>query len=69
VAKPDDVKGLKIRTMDSPMAKAALATWGPHDAHGGRGALYGLAARSVEGRRTLNTIYSHKFYEVQSTWR
>ena len=28
VVKPEDVKGLKIRTMDSPMAKAALATLG-----------------------------------------
>ena len=28
VTKPEDIKGLKIRTMDSPMAKAALVTLG-----------------------------------------
>jgi len=67
VVKPDDVKGLKIRTMDSPMAKAALATLGAATTPMAVAELYtALQLGVVEGQENpLNTIYSHKFYEVQ----
>jgi tripartite ATP-independent transporter DctP family solute receptor len=67
VAKPEDVKGLKIRTMDSPMAKAALVTLGAATTPMAVAELYtALQLGVVEGQENpLNTIYSHKFYEVQ----
>jgi tripartite ATP-independent transporter DctP family solute receptor len=67
VVKPDDVKGLKIRTMDSPMAKAALAALGAATTPMAVAELYtALQLGVVEGQENpLNTIYSHKFYEVQ----
>jgi tripartite ATP-independent transporter DctP family solute receptor len=67
VTKPDDVKGLKIRTMDSPMAKAALASLGAATTPMAVAELYtALQLGVVEGQENpLNTIYSHKFYEVQ----
>jgi len=67
VVKPEDVKGLKIRTMDSPMAKAALATLGAATTPMAVAELYtALQLGVVEGQENpLNTIYSHKFYEVQ----
>jgi TRAP-type transport system periplasmic protein len=67
VVKPDDVKGLKIRTMDSPMAKAALASLGAATTPMAVAELYtALQLGVVEGQENpLNTIYSHKFYEVQ----
>jgi tripartite ATP-independent transporter DctP family solute receptor len=67
VTKPEDVKGLKIRTMDSPMAKAALASLGAATTPMAVAELYtALQLGVVEGQENpLNTIYSHKFYEVQ----
>jgi TRAP-type transport system periplasmic protein len=67
VVKPEDVKGLKIRTMDSPMAKAALVTLGAATTPMAVAELYtALQLGVVEGQENpLNTIYSHKFYEVQ----
>ena len=67
VVKPDDVKGLKIRTMDSPMARAALAALGAATTPMAVAELYtALQLGVVEGQENpLNTIYSHKFYEVQ----
>ena len=67
VAKPEDVKGLKIRTMDSPMAKAALVALGAATTPMAVAELYtALQLGVVEGQENpLNTIYSHKFYEVQ----
>jgi tripartite ATP-independent transporter DctP family solute receptor len=67
VIKPEDVKGLKIRTMDSPMAKAALVTLGAATTPMAVAELYtALQLGVVEGQENpLNTIYSHKFYEVQ----
>jgi TRAP-type transport system periplasmic protein len=67
VAKPEDVKGLKIRTMDSPVAKAALAALGAATTPMAVSELYtALQLGVVEGQENpLNTIYSHKFYEVQ----
>ena len=67
VVKPEDVKGLKIRTMDSPVAKAALASLGAATTPMAVSELYtALQLGVVEGQENpLNTIYSHKFYEVQ----
>jgi TRAP-type transport system periplasmic protein len=67
VVKPEDVKGLKIRTMDSPVAKAALASLGAATTPMAVAELYtALQLGVVEGQENpLNTIYSHKFYEVQ----
>ena len=67
VVKPDDIKGLKIRTMDSPMARAALAALGAATTPMAVAELYAaLQLGVVEGQENpLNTIYSHKFYEVQ----
>ncbi len=67
VAKPEDVKSLKIRTMDSPMAKAALVSLGAATTPMAVSELYtALQLGVVEGQENpLNTIYSHKFYEVQ----
>ena len=67
VVKPEDVRGLKIRTMDSPMAKAALVTLGAATTPMAVAELYtALQLGVVEGQENpLNTIYSHKFYEVQ----
>jgi TRAP-type C4-dicarboxylate transport system substrate-binding protein len=67
VIKPDDVKGLKIRTMDSPLARAALAALGAATTPMAVAELYAaLQLGVVEGQENpLNTIYSHKFYEVQ----
>jgi TRAP-type C4-dicarboxylate transport system substrate-binding protein len=67
VVKPDDIKGLKIRTMDSPMARAAMASLGAATTPMAVSELYtALQVGMVEGQEnTLNTIYSHRFYEVQ----
>ena len=67
VAKPEDVKGLKILTMDSPVAKAALVALGAATTPMAVSELYtALQLGVVEGQENpLNTIYSHKFYEVQ----
>jgi TRAP-type transport system periplasmic protein len=67
VAKPDDVKGLKIRTMDSPMAKTALVAMGASTIPMPVSELYtAMQLGVVEGQENpLNTIYSQKFYEVQ----
>jgi tripartite ATP-independent transporter DctP family solute receptor len=67
VVRPDDIKGLKIRTMDSPVARAAIATLGAATTPMAVSELYtALQLGVVEGQENpLNTIYSHKFYEVQ----
>jgi len=67
VVKPDDVKDLKIRTMDSPMAKAALVALNAATIPMPVSELYtALQLGVVEGQENpLNTIYSQKYYEVQ----
>ena len=67
VVKPDDIKGLKIRTMDSPVARAAMATLGAATTPMAVSKLYtALQVGVVEGQEnTLNTIYAHRLYEVQ----
>ena len=61
------MKGLKIRTMDSPIGKAALHGPGRRRHPHGRGR---AVLRHADGRgggqeNPYNTIYSSKYYEVQ----
>ncbi len=67
VTKPEDVKDLKIRTMDSPMAKVALVALNAATIPMPVSELYtALQLGVVEGQENpLNTIYSQKYYEVQ----
>ncbi len=67
VAKPDDMKGLKIRTMDTPLGKAALAALGASTTPLDIGELYtALQMGVVEGQENpINNIFARKFYEVQ----
>jgi tripartite ATP-independent transporter DctP family solute receptor len=67
VAKPEDLKGLKIRTMDSPLGKAALASLGAATTPLDIGELYtALQMGVVEGQENpVNNIFARKFYEVQ----
>ncbi len=64
---PEDVRGLKIRTMNLPIARAAMATLGAATTPMAVSTLYtALQLGVVEGQEnTLNTIYSHRFYEIQ----
>jgi tripartite ATP-independent transporter DctP family solute receptor len=67
VAKPEDLKGLKIRTMDSPLGKAALASLGASTTPLDIGELYtALQMGVVEGQENpVNNIFARKFFEVQ----
>ncbi len=67
VVKPEDVKGLKIRTPDAPVHKVALQTLGASVTGMGFAELYSaLQMGVVDGQENpLNTIYTSKFYEVQ----
>jgi tripartite ATP-independent transporter DctP family solute receptor len=67
VIKPDDAKGLKIRTPDAPIHKLALQTVGAAPVGMGFAELYSaLQMGVVDGQENpLQTIYSNKFYEVQ----
>ncbi len=67
VARPEDIQGLTIRTMESPMARAAMAALGAVTIPMPVSELYtALQLGTVEGQEnTLNTIYAHKFFEVQ----
>lgn len=67
VIKPEDVKGLKIRTPDAPIHKVALQTLGASVIGMGFAELYSaLQMGVVDGQENpLQTIYTNKFYEVQ----
>ncbi len=67
VAKPDDLKGMKIRTMDTPLGKAALVALGASTTPVDIGELYSaLQMGVVDGQENpINNIYARKFYEVQ----
>lgn len=67
VTKPDDLKGLKIRTMDAPLGKVALQSLGAVVTPMAVAELYSaLQMGVVEGQENpFNTIYSSKYYEVQ----
>jgi tripartite ATP-independent transporter DctP family solute receptor len=67
VAKPEDVKGLKIRTMDTPVAKSAMAALGAATVPMAVAELYtALQMGVVDGQENpFNIIYNRKFHEVQ----
>lgn len=67
VAKPEDVKGLKIRTMDTPVAKAAMSSLGAATVPMAVAELYtALQMGVVDGQENpFNIIYNRKFHEVQ----
>ncbi len=67
VVKPEDVKGLKIRTPDAPIHKVALQTLGASVVGMGFAELYSaLQMGVVDGQENpAQTIYTNKFYEVQ----
>jgi tripartite ATP-independent transporter DctP family solute receptor len=67
VAKPEDVKGLKIRTMDTPVAKSAMASLGAATVPMAVAELYtALQMGVVDGQENpFNIIYNRKFHEVQ----
>jgi tripartite ATP-independent transporter DctP family solute receptor len=67
VTKPEDVKGLKIRTMDTPVAKSAMAALGAATVPMAVAELYtALQMGVVDGQENpFNIIYNRKFHEVQ----
>lgn len=67
VLHPDDAKGLKIRTMDTPLAKAAIGAIGATVTPMAVAELYNAMQMGVvEGQENpINTIYASKYYEVQ----
>ena len=67
VAKPEDVRGLKIRTMDTPVAKSAMAALGAATVPMAVAELYtALQMGVVDGQENpFNIIYNRKFHEVQ----
>lgn len=67
VVHPDDLKGLKIRTMDAPMARAALDALGAVTVPMSVTDLYtALQTGVVDGQENPpNDIAQRKFYEVQ----
>jgi tripartite ATP-independent transporter DctP family solute receptor len=67
VTKPDDLKGLKIRTPDAPIQKLALTALGASVTPMAMGELYtALQLGVVDGQENaVNAIYTAKLYEVQ----
>ena len=67
VAKPEDVKNLKVRTMDTPVAKSAMAALGASTVPMAVAELYtALQMGVVDGQENpFNIIYNRKFFEVQ----
>jgi TRAP-type transport system periplasmic protein len=67
VTRPDDLKGMKIRTPDAPIQKLALTALGASVTPMAMGELYtALQLGVVDGQENaVNAIYSAKLYEVQ----
>ncbi len=67
VVHPDDLKGVKVRTMDTPIARAALDALGAATTPMAVAELYSAMQMGVvDGQENpYNTIYSSKYYEVQ----
>jgi tripartite ATP-independent transporter DctP family solute receptor len=67
IVHPDDLKGLKIRTMDTPIARAALDALGAATTPMAVADLYtAMQTGVVDGEENpYNTIYASKYYEVQ----
>jgi len=66
----EDLKGKKIRTMQSPYHVAAFKAFGANATPLAYGELYGaLQAGVVDGAEAANTNYqAQKFYEVAKNW-
>jgi len=67
VAKPDDMKGLKIRTMETPIVKATLAALGVSTTPMDISEVYlALQMGVVDGQENpVGNIFARKFFEVQ----
>lgn len=67
VKKPEDVKGLKIRTMENPIHIATFKAFGANPTPMNFGELYtALSQKTVDAQENpINLIYTSKFYEVQ----
>jgi len=67
VTKPSDLKGVKIRCMDVPVAKNVIAALGASPTPINFSELYlALQTGVVQGQENpITTIYSQKFHEVQ----
>lgn len=67
VKKPDDMKGLKIRTMENPIHIATFKAFGANPTPMNFGELYtALSQKTVDAEENpINLIYTSKFYEVQ----
>lgn len=64
---PDDLKGLKIRTMESPVQTDSFKAWGANASPFAFGELYtAIQQGTYDGMENpISLIYTHKFYEVQ----
>lgn len=64
---PEDFKGLKFRTMQSPMILAAYEAYGANPTPMSYTEVYsGLQLNMIEGQENpISAIYTSKFYEVQ----
>ncbi len=67
IKKPDDIKGLKIRTMENPIHIATFKAFGANPTPMNFGELYtALSQKTVDAQENpINLIYTSKFYEVQ----
>lgn len=67
VAKPEDIKGLKIRLMENPIHVSTFKTVGAYPVPMPFGELFtALQQKTVDGQENpLIIIYTSKFYEVQ----
>lgn len=67
VRKPEDMKGLKVRTMENPIHLAAFRAFGANPTPMAFGELFtALQQKTVDGQENpIATIYYNKFYEVQ----
>lgn len=70
IAKIEDMKGLKIRTMQNPIHLDAFKAFGANATPMAYNELYGaLQTGVVDGAEAANTNYSaQKFYEVAKNW-
>lgn len=67
IEKPEDLKGLKIRTMESPVQTDSFKAWGANASPFAFGELYtAIQQGTYDGMENpISLIYTHKFYEVQ----
>ena len=67
IRKPEDMKGLKVRTMENPIHLAAFRAFGANPTPMAFGELFtALQQKTVDGQENpIATIYYNKFYEVQ----